>query len=98
MPDLKGGKAHKTVSTWRCRGRCLDNAKMERFWWALKSENIHLNDYKTLPQLRLGVQSYVNVYNAVRLHSAVGYCPPDEVYHQSCRMKIKPYSKAESLH
>ena len=80
------------------RGRCLDNARMERFWWALKYENIHLSDYKTLPQLRLGVQSYVNFYNAVRLHSAVGYRPPDEVYRPSCRTKIKPYSKSESIH
>jgi len=24
------------------RDRCLDNAKMERFWWALKYENIKL--------------------------------------------------------
>jgi len=32
---------------------------MERFWWALKYENIHLRDYKTLPQMRLGVQNYM---------------------------------------
>jgi|GEM_PF-893530 len=64
------------------------------FWWALKNENIHLSDYKTLQQLRLGVQSYVSFYNAVRLHSAVGYRPPDEVYNQSCRTKIKPYRQS----
>ncbi len=26
------------------RGRCRDNAKMERFWWALKYEDIKLKD------------------------------------------------------
>ena len=27
------------------RGRCLDNAKMERFWWALKYEDIKIREY-----------------------------------------------------
>ena len=43
------------------RGRCLDNAKMERFWWSLKYEDIKLKDYESLNALRLGVQSYVNL-------------------------------------
>ena len=42
------------------RGRCLDNAKMERFWWALKYEDIKIKEYVSLPQLRFGVQHYVN--------------------------------------
>ena len=58
------------------RGRCRDNAKMERFWWALKYEDIKLKDYVSLPQLRRGVQSYVNFYNGHRLHSALGYLTP----------------------
>ena len=42
------------------RGRCRDNAKMERFWWALKYEDIKIKDYVSLPQLRFGVQHYEN--------------------------------------
>lgn len=80
------------------RGRCLDNARMERFWWALKYENIHLSDYRTLPQLRLGVQHYVNFYNAVRLHSAIGYKTPDDVYRPGCKESSTQYRKPESLH
>lgn len=34
------------------RGRCLDNAKMERFWWPLKYEDIKIKEYVSLPQLR----------------------------------------------
>lgn len=66
------------------RGRCRDNAKMERFWWALKYEDIKLNDYVSLPQLCRGVQSYVNFYNGRRLHSALGYLTPDSVYEGRC--------------
>ena len=32
---------------------------------SVRHENIHLSDYRTLSQLRLGVQHYVNFYNAV---------------------------------
>ena len=37
------------------RRRCLDNAKTERFWWALKYEDIKIKEYVSLPQLRFGV-------------------------------------------
>ena len=67
------------------KGRCLDNAKMERFWWALKYEDIKIKEYVSLAQLRLGVQSYVNFYNSKRIHSALEYKTPDEVYMQGCK-------------
>jgi len=70
------------------KGRCLDNSKMERFWWALKYENIKIMDYVSLPQLRRGVQSYVNFYNSRRPHTALGnigdYITPDEAYCATC--------------
>jgi transposase InsO family protein len=31
------------------RGRCRDNAKMERFWWALKYAGLKIKDYVSLP-------------------------------------------------
>ena len=79
------------------RGRCLDNAKMERFWWALKYEDIKLKEYTSLSQLRRGVCSYVNFYNGARLHSALEYKTPDEVYLSSCNMQIKGYSKSRAF-
>ncbi len=75
------------------RGRCQDNARMERFWWALKHEDIKLNDYVSLPQLRRGVQSYVNFYNGRRLHSALNYQTPDAVYEKGLRKKSKANSQ-----
>ena len=60
------------------RGRYLDNAEMERFWWALKYENIKIKEYVSLPQLRFGVQHYVNFYNTKRIHSASGSAGPSE--------------------
>ena len=73
------------------RGRCRDNAKMERFWWALKYEDIKIQDYVSLPQLRFGVQHYVNFYNTRRIHSALQYKTPDEVYFGICNSANRGY-------
>ena len=75
------------------RGRCLDNAKMERFWWALKYEDIKIKEYVSFPQLRFGVQHYVNFYNSRRIHSALQYRTPDEVYFGTCNRQTMAYSK-----
>jgi len=91
-------RAHNIQISMDGRGRCLDNAKMERFWWALKYEDIKIKEYVSLPQLRLGVQNYVNFYNTRRLHSAIGYRTPDEAYGQSCIQQSKVYIDTESLH
>ncbi|MBR2425343.1 MAG: integrase core domain-containing protein [Lentisphaeria bacterium] len=53
-------------------------------WWALKYKDIKIKDYVSLPQLRFGVQRYVNFYNAQRIHSALQYNTPDEVYFDTC--------------
>ena len=75
------------------RGRCPDNAKMERFWWVLKYEDIKIKEYISLPQLRFGVQHYVDFYNSRRIHSALQYQTPDEVYFGTCNRQTMGYSK-----
>ena len=50
-------RRHSIRISMDSRGRCLDKAKMERFWWALKYEDIKIREYDSLPQLRRGVQS-----------------------------------------
>ena len=77
------------------RGRFLDNAKMERFWWALKYEDIKIREYVSLQQLRFGVQHYVNFYNTKRIHSALQYKTPDEVYFGICTLQTKGYDNSK---
>ena len=79
------------------RGRCLDNAKMERFWWALKYEDIKIKEYLNLAQLRFGVQHYVNFYNSRRIHSALQYRTPDEVYFGTCNRQAMGYSNSKAF-
>ena len=54
---------------------------------------LRIKEYKSLPQLRRGVQSYVNFYNGKRLHSALNYQTPDEVYEKGLRKKTADNSK-----
>ena len=40
------------------KGRALDNAHIERVWRSLKYEDIYLNDYQSIAELRKGVNKY----------------------------------------
>jgi putative transposase len=45
----------------------------------LKREEIHANDYRDLDDLRTNIQMFIEqYYNRLRLHSALGYRPPEE--------------------
>ena len=56
-------------------------------------EDIKIKEYVSLPQLRFGVQHYVNFYNSRRIHSALQYRTPDEVYFGTCNRQTVGYSK-----
>ena len=62
------------------RGRALDNIFIERLWRTVKYENIYLNDYQTVPELRCGLKDYFTFYNQKRLHQGLKYQTPAEVY------------------
>ena len=61
------------------RGNCLDNAPMESFFAALKTERVHEAPFRTRAEARAAVFAYIEVfYNRQRLHSALGYRTPAE--------------------
>jgi putative transposase len=62
------------------RGRCLDNVFVERLWRSVKYEDIYLKCYETVPELAQGLGRYFAFYNEERLHQALGYRTPAEVY------------------
>jgi putative transposase len=56
-----------------------DNASCESFMKTLKREEIYANEYRDLDHLRENVAAFIDTYyNRVRLHSALGYKPPEE--------------------
>ena len=56
-----------------------DNAFCESFMRTLKREEIHANVYRDLEDLRTHIEQFIEqYYNRSRLHSALGYRPPQE--------------------
>ena len=56
-----------------------DNASCESFMKTLKREEIYANEYRDLDHLRENIAEFIDsYYNRVRLHSALGYRPPEE--------------------
>jgi putative transposase len=60
--------------------RALDNIFIERFWRTLKYEDIYLNDYRTMIELKAGLMRYMDFYNCERFHASQDYQTPNEVY------------------
>ena len=80
-------KQNKISISMDAKGRSIDNIAIERFWRSLKYENVYPSSYKTLKEARDGIGEYIQIYNQERLHSALDYKTPDEVYCQGVNNK-----------
>jgi putative transposase len=62
------------------KGRATDNIAIERFWRSAKYENIYIQEYKTIRELKNGVNEYIEFYNYRRFHQTLKYKKPMEIY------------------
>ncbi len=61
------------------KGNCYDNAWAESFNATVKLECVYLNHFKTRLEAHQTLFEYIEVfYNRYRIHSAIGYLPPEE--------------------
>lgn len=80
---------HKIEISMSRTGNPYDNAKAERFMRTLKYEEIYMNDYETLAEVRVSIEHFIEaVYNRKRLHSALGYRPPVEFEASLAQLKL----------
>jgi transposase InsO family protein len=60
-------------------GVSVDNPFAESFNRTLKVEEVYLREYQTFDDAKQSINTFiVDVYNAKRLHSSLGYLPPNE--------------------
>lgn len=61
------------------KGNPYDNAFAESFIKTLKAEEVYIKEYKTFDEAYGNIKEFIEiVYNKKRLHSSIGYVPPDE--------------------
>jgi len=63
------------------RGRVYDNIFVERLWRTVKYEDVYLKDYSDMRDVKAGLSSYFEFYNNERIHQALGYRTPREIYY-----------------
>ena len=63
------------------KGRALDNVYIERLWRSLKYEEIYLNEYHSMEDLKIALKHYFNFYNTERFHQSLEYATPEEIYY-----------------
>jgi putative transposase len=70
---------HQLIPSMSRPANPYDNASCESFMKTLKREEIYAGAYRDLEDLRQNLEEFIErYYNRVRLHSALGYQPPEE--------------------
>jgi putative transposase len=62
------------------RGRAFDNIFVERLWRSVKYEKVYLHQYRTVSEGQQNLAQYFRFYNQERLHEALGYLTPSQLY------------------
>ncbi len=71
-------RRHGLLASMSGKGNCWDNAVMERFFLNLKMERVWQRDYANHAEAAADIGDYiVGFYNSARLHSTLGYLPPN---------------------
>lgn len=70
------------------KGRAMDNIFIERLWRSVKYEEIYVNDFRSVEQLRKALKKYFNFYNHERPHQSFNGQTPAEVYYGENQLRL----------
>ncbi|GAI11388.1 unnamed protein product [marine sediment metagenome] len=75
-------KAHEIKISMSATASPYENATIESFFGTLKVEEVYLWEYETYADVTSRIPYFIeDVYNSKRLHSSLGYIPPEEFEH-----------------
>jgi putative transposase len=77
LDELEGRGARISMDG---KGRFLDNIFIERLWRSLKYEEVFIKAYTSVAEARGSIGRWLGFYNDARLHQALGYRTPREVF------------------
>ena len=70
---------HQMIPSMSRPANPYDNASCDSFMKTLKREEIYAQDYRDLDHVRANLEAFIEqYYKRQRLHSALGYRPPEE--------------------
>jgi putative transposase len=73
-------KSHEVRISMDGKGRALDNIFTERLWRTVKYEEVYIKEYESPRMARSELSRYLRFYNEERLHQALDYRTPAEIY------------------
>ncbi len=80
---------HGVLISMSRKGNCYDNAFAETFFKTLKYEEVLMNEYQSFDDAKQNIKRFIEeVYNKKRLHSSIGYVPPEEFENKMLNMSL----------
>jgi putative transposase len=79
------------------RGGFSDNIFVERPWRSFKYEEVYLKAYENVAEARHSIAAYFDFYNHERLHQALGYRAPRQVFEEAMRFAKLPRGRKTAV-
>lgn len=88
---------HEIQISMTGKGRCNDNANIERLWRSLKYEGSYLYKWNSVAELKANIPRWVDWYNIERPHQSLKYKTPITKYYEFDEQRRLPQISLPSV-